>query len=163
MSISKDIFLAILAMDSYNRDYGAGINLTGNAIGNATIGTNSGAIKDANGNRLDEAASFFAQAYTINEGKSYTNADGTTGLTSGQTVISYRGTDAPGTDAFTGWSLGAGYTAASQAGLARSFYESVINAGSAVPRSVFDVPPLGFVLTGHSLGGGLAGYVGTNQ
>jgi hypothetical protein len=32
---------AILSMDAYNRGYAAGINLTGTAVGNATILTDS--------------------------------------------------------------------------------------------------------------------------
>ena len=38
MTISNDLFLAILAMDSYNRGYNAGVNVTGNQIGNAILG-----------------------------------------------------------------------------------------------------------------------------
>lgn len=37
MPISNDLFLAILAMDSYNRGYNAGINISGNTLGTATI------------------------------------------------------------------------------------------------------------------------------
>jgi hypothetical protein len=32
MPISKDLFTAILAMDSYNRDYNAGISIAGTQI-----------------------------------------------------------------------------------------------------------------------------------
>lgn len=76
MSISSDLFLAILAMDSYNRGYNAGLGdpvtgLTGTQIGTATRRT------DIDLPAGSEAASFFAQAYTLG---------------SGQTVISYRGT-----------------------------------------------------------------------
>lgn len=138
MAISKDLFLAILAMDSYNRGYNAGIKspdaapnegLTGSQIGFATLRT------DAQ-----------PQAYTLN----------------GETIISYRGTDVfnPAVlngDVWTGWTIGAGFSGASQAGLARAFHESVINAGNAgQPRTVFDPAPSNIVLTGHSLGGGLA-------
>jgi len=71
MAISNDLFMAILAMDAYNRGYNAGINLdpTVLQIGNATIRTDDLPVGS-------QAASFFAQAYTWN----------------GQTVISYRGT-----------------------------------------------------------------------
>lgn len=37
MSISYDLFNAILAMDSYNRGYDAEINLATNSVGNAKI------------------------------------------------------------------------------------------------------------------------------
>lgn len=37
--MNRDLFLAILAMDSYNRGYLPGINLTGSSIGAAFIET----------------------------------------------------------------------------------------------------------------------------
>jgi hypothetical protein len=73
MTISPDLFLAILAMDSYNRGYNEGIVVSGSQIGTATIG----AASPTGLNSPERAASFFAQAYT---------------LQSGQRVISYRGT-----------------------------------------------------------------------
>lgn len=33
MSMNKDLFLSILAMDSYNRDYEAGISIDGASVG----------------------------------------------------------------------------------------------------------------------------------
>jgi hypothetical protein len=39
MTINSDLFLAILSLDSYNRDYGANIALTGTSIGNVSIVT----------------------------------------------------------------------------------------------------------------------------
>jgi hypothetical protein len=60
-------------MDAHNRGYNAGLNVTGNQIGNATL------LRDADdAEGIARAASFFAQAYT---------------LANGQTVISYRGAD----------------------------------------------------------------------
>ena len=98
MAITEKLFLAILAMDAYNRGYNAGIvsnsqNLLGGVggtqIGNAIIGSNSNIL----GPNVDIAASFFAQSYSWN----------------GKTVISYRGTDdIPGGDFIEGWSVGAG-------------------------------------------------------
>ncbi len=41
MAISKGLFLAIFSMDAYNRNYGAGIALNENTIGNSTIKTAS--------------------------------------------------------------------------------------------------------------------------
>ena len=75
MAISDDLFLAILAMDSYNRGYNAGLVVQGTQIGDAQLNQNS----EIFGPGVDAAASFFAQAYSWE----------------GQTVISYRGTDAP--------------------------------------------------------------------
>jgi hypothetical protein len=93
MSISNDLFMAILAMDSYNRGYNEGLIVNGNQIGNATLARQSDTLQGSAG--VD--ASFFAQAYTIND----TSIDG---LTSGQTVISYRGTDQPFMDYDFGFS-----------------------------------------------------------
>jgi hypothetical protein len=95
MSISKDLFLAILAMDAYNRGYNAGIKSPDAAPNQGLTGTHIGLAKL----RSDvlpqgyEAASFFAQAYELTG--SYAGTDGAPGLTAGQTVISYRGTDDP--------------------------------------------------------------------
>ncbi len=138
MAISQDLFLAILAMDAYNRGYNeglVGLGGIGSQIGNATFAVQS----DINPNSPDVAASFYAAAYNWN----------------GQTVISYRGTDdlSLSADPLNGWTLGAGFSSASQATLARQFYESVTGQG------LFDGIATGTILTGHSLGGGLAGYI----
>jgi hypothetical protein len=96
MTISNDLFRAILSLDSYNRggqDWKAGINLTGTTIGTASIRQDAQPVGA-------QTASFFAQAYTWN----------------GTTVISFRGTDKAfpswqnGTlgDFANGWFMGAG-------------------------------------------------------
>jgi hypothetical protein len=41
MTISDDLFRAILAMDSYDRGYGARLVVTGTQIGSATVGANA--------------------------------------------------------------------------------------------------------------------------
>jgi hypothetical protein len=91
--MNKDLFLAILSMDSYNRGYKRGvkfspgepsadINPTGTQIGNATI------LRDANDAQgVAKAAGFYALAYNV-------STAGISGLSG--TVISYRGTDAAG-------------------------------------------------------------------
>jgi len=134
MSISKDLFLAILAMDSYNRGYNPGVILPSNSgtqIGLANVGryTNQDGQEQAT-----VAASFFAQAYTLN----------------GETIISYRGTD---TEFFTGsdfpaFTMGAGFYATNQGNLALDFYRTV-NGGNAAANPNISV-------VGHSLGGALA-------
>lgn len=138
MAISNELMLAILAMDAYNRDYGAGLVLGGTQIGTATLASNSSVLVDAGGSRVDQPASFFAQAYTLADGR---------------TVISYRGTDDPFTDVVNGYGIGAGQptVAATQGQMAVEFYRSVLE--GADPRSA------NIAFTGHSLGGGLAGYV----
>jgi hypothetical protein len=97
MPISSELFLAILAMDSYNRGYNAGLGgpvdglgKTGK-IGNATIGQTSEILLDASGQRQDITASFFAQSYTLTG--SYASRSGGPSLIAGEKIISYRGTD----------------------------------------------------------------------
>lgn len=86
MTISKDLFLAILSMDSYNQGYGRGIEHGKSQIGAATTVSDS-VILDTPGNvDVAQAAGFYAVAYDV-------GADGPAGL-AGKTVISYRGTDA---------------------------------------------------------------------
>jgi hypothetical protein len=142
--MNADLFAAILAMDSYNRGYGAGIEGLGGAgtgIGNATIGDDS-TLRLAEG--ADVAAGFYAVSYTDQ--------------TTGKVYISYRGTDNPnplqkGNDLWNGWTAGIGYSGASQAGLAIDFYQQITG------QSVYDPNASNVLLTGHSLGGGLAGFV----
>jgi hypothetical protein len=136
MSISSNLFLAILAMDSYNRGYGAGIQLDAaqTKIGTALLGLQS----SSNQNSPEVAAGFFAQSYSWN----------------GTTVISYRGTNADSvanflTDAWNGYGTSQGNPNNSQAFLAAEFYQAVTGTTNGDPRNG-DV-----TLTGHSLGGGL--------
>ena len=153
MSISDDdIFDAVLAMDAYNRNNNQGVliggvdDAAGTQIGDATI--------IAERNVPDE--SFYAIAYQYPDGR---------------IVISYRGTDAIAewpSDVATGWSVGAAITVANQAPLSIQFFEDVVNmqAGSGGDYNIANAPTaeqraiLGTITTtGHSLGGGLAGYV----
>jgi len=83
MSISKDLLLAILSMDSYHQGYGRGIAHGQTQIGAANITTQSNVLADS----AEVAAGFYAAAYTIGAGVD--------GLASGTTVISYRATDLP--------------------------------------------------------------------
>lgn len=147
--ISPELLLAILSMDAYNRGYGAGIALPGNQVGNATILKDSEEVLREAGQEEGERspafdAGFYALAYTVGEGVE--------GIAPGTTVISYRGTDNPspnadpykgGSDITNGWVLGEG-TLNAQSRLAQAFYAQVN-------------PD---IVTGHSLGGGLAGTSG---
>ena len=81
MTTSKDLLLAILAMDSYNQGYGEGLKIDATQIGTATR------IGAANGMPLDAAtaqswidAGFYASSYTL------TSAVGD--LSAGTTIIS---------------------------------------------------------------------------
>ena len=138
MAINATLFKAILAMDSYNRGYGQGLILPNvvfgtTKIGNAIISNDSLNTSATNGG---VAAGFYAISYNYN----------------GQTIISYRGTNADSVsnffnDAWNGYSTGGGSPFSTQAKLAIKFYNAV--AGSS-----------NVSLTGHSLGGGLAGFIG---
>ena len=122
--MSTDIFKAILAMDSYNRGYGAGINLTGTQVGAASILKDSSVLTDGE-QRLDQPAGFYAIAYQ--------EADG--GVT-----ISYRGTDDPtifslSGDIWSGWMTGSGIQNTDQADLAFQFYKTAANANELVSET----------------------------
>ncbi|MCA9462544.1 MAG: hypothetical protein KC590_10470 [Nitrospira sp.] len=153
MPISSELMYAILAMDSYNRGYNPGITLTGTQVGNATIGVDSAVLNtelntDPNDpNRIDQTAGFYAVAYQWND----------------DSIISYRGTDNPGlwaddisggSDVWNGYGLGVGSPYAEQGRLAAEFYQAVTGTQSSDPLAE------SATLTGHSLGGGLAGLIG---
>ena len=85
--MNRDLFLAILAMDSYNRGYGQGIgglpvNVGVTTIGDATIIRQS----DTAPNSPGVNAGFYAIAYDVS---------GVAGFGTTEKVISYRGTDEP--------------------------------------------------------------------
>jgi hypothetical protein len=136
MPISTNLMTAILSMDAYNRGYGEGIlglGGSGSQIGNATMLN----VALPNGST---AAGFYASAYSWN----------------GKTIISYRGTNADSIEAAAadienGWITGLGF-ASTQSAMAGAFYTAVtgLNLSTASASTI---------LTGHSLGGGLAGYI----
>ena len=143
MAITKELMTAILSMDAYNQGYGVGINNVGPQIGDATIAMQSDTIP---GN-LPFQSGFYAVAYTYN----------------GQTIISYRGTDnaAPSgasditkgrSDFWNGWTLSAGFSGASQVVLAEQFFAAATGLDPFAGGAQSNI-----IMTGHSLGGGLAG------
>ncbi|BAI95442.1 hypothetical protein Sj15T_32430 [Sphingobium sp. TA15] len=136
--MNNNLFLSILAMDAYNRGPGGhrialntvnGITQIGDAV---ILGTS-----DPN----DEVSTgFSAVSYSYN----------------GDIIISYRGTDDtnifdPSSDIWNGWSIGAGFIG-NQAEQALDYYTEVTGLSSTATAS-------NVVLTGQSLGGGLAGFV----
>ena len=137
MAISKELFLAILSLDSYSRGYGAAIDDgagSDDGLGEAGHGVGSAEIKDVDIPNGSKDAGFYAVSYTV--------GSGVDGIADGTMVISYRGTDNFGkyydadrgaNDILNGW-LGGSGSPTSQTSLALEFYESV---------------------TGHSPGGGL--------
>lgn len=153
--MNRDVFLSLLALDSYNRGYGRNVFANGNASNENEAGRQIGTatILNADLPNGSEAAGFYAIAYDWN----------------GETIISYRGTNFPKelsvsevVDFITkdfggGWDLFTGIGSGSHARLARDFYVSVT--GYDFVGSDTDPIATGTTLTGHSLGGGLAGYV----
>ncbi len=146
--MNRDLFLAILSMDSYNRGYGCGIkfapnespdprNEAGKVIGNATV-------LNIDLPAGSQAAGFYAIAYTVT---------GVAGIADGTTVIAFRGTDGAYyiKDVLTGWSIGGGL-ANIQSNLMISFYQAVARSQGVTA----DWRTANITLTGHSLGGGLA-------
>ncbi|MGL6211129.1 MAG: Mbeg1-like protein [Paracoccaceae bacterium] len=118
---------AILALDSYNQGYDPDVN-----HGETTIGSMVKLVESDISSGSDEVnANFYAVAYQDSPNN---------------IVISYRGTDNPLGNLSTDWVTGAGYLSA-QAKLAAEFYYQVKAA----------YPDATITLTGHSLGGGLAG------
>ncbi len=152
--MNSNVFRAILAMDSYNRGYDAQLNdVEGDAIGIAVIQTDS---TDQFGLDITSSVGFYAISYSWND----------------QNVISYRGTNpdfsgteedffnSPGAaDVFNGWTVGAGFPGGGQAQLAIEFYKAV--AGVSTPYYLIEPHDNATMLVGHSLGGGLAGFVGS--
>lgn len=143
MTISNELFLSLLAMDSYNRGYNPGISGLGglsSKIGTANLSQQSNISETS----ADVAAGFYASSYTIGTGA---NA---------RTIISYRGTDNPdffgtgsgASDVWSGWITGTGTLVnAKQADLAAAFYNTVTGG------DVLGGIGTGAILTGHSLGG----------
>ena len=97
MTISKDLLLAILSLDSYNRGYHSGISdgnaedkdgLGDSSNGSIKIGTVSvdSNIQDAQIELESKAAGFYAISYKIDDGSKIT------GLNTNDTIIAYRGT-----------------------------------------------------------------------
>ena len=134
MAISRELYAAILSLDAYNRGYDPRISGLpddpGTQIGDATL---TGAYSQAD-------VSFFACTYAWD----------------GHKVISFRGTDntelLAASDIWTGWLTGGGFASA-QARKAEQVYSEVTG------RGVFNGIGQDVILTGHSLGGGLAGYI----
>lgn len=79
--MNREVFLSLLALDSYNRGYGQtvfGLPASG-SIGRADINRDSLVLGSTSAGRVDEAAGFYAIAYEWDN----------------ETVISYRGTNFP--------------------------------------------------------------------
>ena len=136
MASQQDLLLAILAMDAYSQGYLPGMTINSSTWARGSIGAASYVTDDP-----DINTSFYAVEYKLSDG---------------MTVISYRGTRFDGiigpdlTAVLSGWSSSLGFSTASEAQEALTFYNQVV-ARVGGPDNV--------ILTGHSLGGGLAGFV----
>ncbi len=158
--MNRDLFLAILSMDSYNRGYGRGIKFSANDIASNKneVGVKIGnaIVTQQDNSESAVAAGFYAIAYDMT---------GVAGFADGERVISYRGTDrlfnnpfgnGPGSD-FWAYGIGVGQPFAltggltDQARLTIEFFRAVAGDGA-------DPFAANITTTGHSLGGGLAGY-----
>ena len=81
--MNRDLFLSILALDSYNREYGAGMEISGSTIGNANIISRASLGIDQAEYADWQSAGFYAVAYDVSN---------VAGFSSDDMVISYRGT-----------------------------------------------------------------------
>jgi hypothetical protein len=134
--MNRDLFLAILSMDSYNRRYGQGVilnqgdsttnqNEAGRQLGRATIlnfDLPQGSV----------AAGFYALAYDMT---------GVSGFAAGERVISYRGSDeGRARDIINGYPAALGWPLSAQGNLAIAFARAV--AGADVLPALFKAWPL---------------------
>jgi Ca2+-binding RTX toxin-like protein len=141
------VFQALLAMDSYHRGYDAGVVVPGKKLGLATFRSDSQAFGG-------QDIGFYASVYDWD----------------GKTVISFRGTTfassvgqipAFASDIIEGWSMFLGFGPNRQPGYAKAFYEHVT--GLTFVDHLDEYGPGNVLLTGHSLGGALAGFVGARS
>jgi Ca2+-binding RTX toxin-like protein len=142
--MNRDLLLAILAMDSYNRGYNARVSFNGNDdTYGSSIGTAS--VIASKGDVTAQQASYYSIAYSLGP-----EAGG-----SNQIVIAYRGTDMDhiANTAINSYPVALGYPDTNQSEMAAEFYKN-INDGSIAANS-------NITLIGHSLGGGLAGLIGS--
>lgn len=156
--MDSKVLAAILSIDSYNRGYNAGIDFNsydgnGNIISIPTQLASLSIISDSESLgtitvegdviRRDQNVSFYGIAYQAS---------------SGEIIISYRGTDDPtlanNADILNGWVIGAGNITDNQAELAFAFYNEVANNVYEGPNIDPHSSAVEISLTGHSLGGG---------
>lgn len=141
-----DLKNAILSMDSY---YRGNPNATGILALSDMAGTRIGT--DIIISSLSNTpASYYSIAYQ-NSDTYDANPQSKSGIT-----IAYRGTDDLVLDPIQGWSTGFGLASMPQARLAMNFFNDVTGSNAFDRNGPSDI-----TLTGHSLGGGLAGLVGS--
>ncbi|MGD0643259.1 MAG: hypothetical protein ABSC22_21170, partial [Roseiarcus sp.] len=133
------LMTAILSMDIYERDPAYGSSVIQSKLPSGVLG--SATLIESSYNRGTE---FGATAWSWK----------------GQAIIAYEGTISSGilTSAWNGYGVGAGVPGGPDATRAVDFYQAVAN--DVDPSAYNNYQSANIVLTGHSLGGGLAGYVG---
>jgi cyanophycinase-like exopeptidase len=65
MTISPELMLAILSMDAYNREYGAGLVVPGTSIGNAVFKDHIAMGVSASDYQTWTNTDFYASAYKL--------------------------------------------------------------------------------------------------
>lgn len=135
------MFLAILSMDAYYRNANGTLN-TDPFVGVSNLQPKQLGLANEIDQENDSSTAFFADAWNW----------------SGQYVVVYRGTvfSQFTTEAINGYGVGAGSPNGPQTREAIKFYQQV---ASENPGFDGDYSDAGIILTGHSLGGGLAGFV----
>ncbi len=68
MTISRDLFLSILALDSYNRGYNAGLNMSGSSLGLAQIISQDYTA-------AQQSVGFYATAYDVGSVAGFTGSE----------------------------------------------------------------------------------------
>ncbi len=142
MTISRELMLAILSMDSYNRGYGVGLNFRqpSSQISGASTITFPDSVSAG-----WQAAGFYALAYDMT---------GVADFAAGERVIAYRGSDEGRLqDVVYGYPTAFGSPLSGQGNLAIDFARAVAGTNAA-PADIANI-----TVTGHSLGAGLAGYI----
>lgn len=164
--MKDDLFKAILAMDSYYRGYDAGINIDEFDANGNVISTKIGTASIVTRNNDDNDTVYLDSSFALNDVDQGVGFYALTyDLGGGDYVIAYRGTDYPQNDDTVpkdihhGWTLGEGLTASEQGRMAIDFYNQVVDElyGTAIQANNANI---NISLTGHSLGGGLSGFVG---
>jgi hypothetical protein len=158
--MDKNVFLSLLSLDSYNRIYGRRVKVDLRQNGASKIGDALIQLRTYEQSPLManwESTDFYASDYVI------TGNARVESFSEGDKIISYRGTDILRRDF---WSFGLavgdpynigftnllGNSYGDNIGLTVDFYRSVVGSGNEFTDGAA-------TLTGHSLGGGLAGYV----
>lgn len=138
---NSPLFKALLAMDSYNRGYGASLN-----VGSGAVNTYLGSVKiiaNSTGvfNGDDDDVGFYAIAYQLPDNS---------------VTIAYRGTDGA-SDVLHGYGVAIGGTDNAQAQMTFDFYRAVADQIASTTNA--NPYTADISTTGHSMGGGLAGFV----